>query len=205
MSLSSPWLAAAGDAMWALVDRYTGLVRYKGGTKAAGLAAEPPVIDCSGRAALLLSSGMKAVTSSAGKAVFSSDEIAAVSTWSDHMIEVLKRQSGWMLEGDEITAEALPAFATIGLQQGGCAWANNHPRPRGITHVVQLVQRPRDGARFVSEAQGWAEPFGLRLLPLEDWFDVTRAYITRGKAWAVDAFARAGAHQPRSAEGRERP
>jgi hypothetical protein len=133
--------------MWALVDRYTGHVRYKGGTKAAGLDADPPVIDCSGWAALLPAAGMKAANSSA-PSHFSSDDIAAVDTWSDQMIELLKRQSGWMLEGGEITADGLPAFATIGLQQGGGAWANNHPRPRGITHVVQLVQRPRDGARF---------------------------------------------------------
>jgi len=165
-------------------------VRYKGGTKAAGLNADPPAIDCSGWTALLLASGMKAANSAAINAVFSSDEMAAVSTWSDHMIEVLERQSGWVLEGGEITADALPAFATLGLQQGGGAWANNHPRPRGITHVVQLVQRPGDGARFVSEAQGWAEPYGLRLLPLETWLDVTRAYILPGKVWAVNAFNR---------------
>ncbi len=178
--------------MWALVDRYTGHVRYKGAAKAAELDAEPPVIDCSGWAALLLAAGMKAVDSSAGVEVFRDDEIAAVDTWSDNMIEVLWQQSGWMLAGGDITAEALPPFATIGLQQGGGAWANNRPRPRGITHVVQLVRRPRDGARFVSEAQGWAKPAGLRLLPIEEWFDVTRAYIAPGKAWAVDAFARLG-------------
>lgn len=178
--------------MWALVDRYTGQVGYKGGTKASGLDADPPAIDCSGWAALLLASGMKASNSSANETMFSSVDIAAVDTWSDHMIEVLQRRSRWILEDHEITADALPAFATIGLQQGGGAWAGNHPRPRGITHVVQLVQRPCDGARFVSEAQGWAKPHGLRLLPLEDWFDVTRAYIARGRAWAVDAFARSG-------------
>jgi len=185
-----PWLEASAEAMWALADRYTGHVGYKGGAKAAGLDADPPVIDCSGWAALLLAAGMKAVNASVGKATFSHDDIAAVSTWSDRMIEILERQSGCILEGNEITAGALPAFGTIGLQQGGGAWANNHPRPRGITHVVQLVQHPRDGTRFVSESQGWAKPYGLRLLPLEDWFEVTRAYITPGRAWAVDAFAR---------------
>jgi len=186
----SPEIKVSGEAMWALVDRYTGQVGYKGGTKASGLDVDPPAIDCSGWAALLLASGMKAANSLANEAMFSSVDIAAVDTWSDHMIEVLQRRSGWILEGSEITADVLPAFATIGLQQGGGAWASNHPRPRGITHVVQLVQRPCDGARFVSEAQGWAEPYGLRLLPLEVWFDVTRAYIARGRAWAVDAFAR---------------
>jgi hypothetical protein len=189
----SPWLKASGEAMWTLVDRYTGHVRYKGGIKATGLDADPPV--SSGWVAFLLASGMKAANSLATGAIFSSDDIAAIDTWSDHMMEVIRRQSGWMLEGGEIMADALPAFATIGLQQGGGAWANNHPRPRGITHVVQLVQRPCDGARFVSEAQGWAEPYGLRLLPLEDWFDATRAYIKPGKVWAVDAFARAGSSQ----------
>lgn len=185
-----PWIDTAGEAMWALIKRYTGHVEYKGGTKATGLDADPPVIDCSGWTALLLAAGMKAVNASVAKTAFKSDDIAAVSTWSDHMIEVLERQSGWILEGSEITADALPAFATIGLQQGGGAWANNHPRPRGITHVVQVVRHPHDGKRFVSEAQGWAKPYGLRLLPLEDWFEMTRAYIIPGKVWAVDAFAR---------------
>jgi hypothetical protein len=115
--------------MWTLVDRYTGHVRYRGGIKATGLDANPPVIDCSGWVAFLLASGMKAANSLATGAIFSSDDIVAIDTWSDHMIEVLRRQSGWMLEGGEIMADALPAFATIGLQQGGGAWATNHPRP----------------------------------------------------------------------------
>ncbi len=29
------WMDAAGRAMWALVERYTGQVGYKGGTKAS--------------------------------------------------------------------------------------------------------------------------------------------------------------------------
>lgn len=185
-----PQLKAPGKAMWDLINCYTGQVSYIGGTKAAGLERDPPVIDCSGWTALLLESGMKAANLAADEAVFSGDEMAALSTWSDQMIEVLEHQSGWILEGGDITGDALPAFATIGLQQGGGAWANNHPRPRGITHVVQLVQRPSDGARFISEAQGWIEPYGLRLLPLESWLDMTRAYLSPGKAWAVNAFDR---------------
>ncbi len=187
-----PLLEASGEAMWALVDRYTGNVRYKGGVKEAGLGADPPVIDCSGWVAMLLACGMKAANSSANSDIFSANDIGAVDTWSDHMIEVVNRQSGWMLEGGDITADALPAFATIGLQQGGGAWANNRPRPRGITHVVQLIQCPHDGERFVSESQGWAEPYGLRFMPLANWLSVTRAYIAPGKAWAVNAFARIG-------------
>lgn len=190
MSLS-PWLEASGEAMWALVDRYTGKVGYSQGIKATGLEASPPVIDCSGWAGLLLVTGMQAANASTSGAIFSSNEIAAVDTWSDRMIDVVHRQSGWMLEGGEITADILPPFATIGLQQGGGAWASNRPRPRGITHVVQLVRRPCDGARFVSEAQGWAKPCGLRLRPLEDWLDATRGYIKTGKAWAVNAFCQA--------------
>jgi hypothetical protein len=37
------WIDAAGAAMWALVERYTGQVGYKGGTKANGLNDDPPL------------------------------------------------------------------------------------------------------------------------------------------------------------------
>jgi hypothetical protein len=56
-----------------------------------------------------------------------------------------------------LAPEALSPFATIGLQQGVGAWANNRPRPRGITHVVQLVQRPRDGAPAESSPSQWCK------------------------------------------------
>jgi hypothetical protein len=188
--MSEPsWLEASGTAMWALVDRYTGRVGYKGGVKASGLDADPPVIDCSGWVALLLSAGMEAANRAADSGLFSSHDVAAVDTWSDRIIEELERRFGCILEGDRISLDTLPPCATVGLRQGGGAWAKNHPRPRGITHVVQVVRRPDDGAPFVSEAQGLAEPRGLRLMPLADWLDVTQAYLKHGEAWAVDAFA----------------
>lgn len=189
---SSPALEVANETMWALVERHTGIVRYKRGVKASGLSANPPVIDCSGWAALLLASAMQAVNLSRQANIFSDDDIKAIDTWSDNMIAVLEQQTRFVLEGGYITAKSLPPLATIGLQQGGGAWASNHPRPRGITHVVQLVRRPLDGAQFVSESQGWADVTGLRLLPLEDWLAEARTYLAPGKAWAVDAFARLG-------------
>jgi hypothetical protein len=185
----SLWLDASGAAMWSLVDHYTGQVGYKGGIKASGLDADPPIIDCSGWVALLLSAGMEAANQAADSALFNSHDVAAVDTWSDRMIEELEQRSGGILEGDCISLDTLPPYATIGLRQGGGAWAKNHPRPRGITHVVQIVRRPDDGAQFVSEAQGWSEPRGLRLMPLPNWLDVTQAYLKRGEAWAVNPFA----------------
>jgi hypothetical protein len=186
----SSWLGASGAAMWTLVTHYTGRVGYGGGVKEIGLKSDPPVIDCSGWAALLLSAGMRAANRVSTAELFDSNEIAAVHTWSDRMIEELHRRSNWILEGDEIAADTLPPYATIGLRQGGGAWANNHPRPRGITHVVQIVRRVDDGAPFISESQGWADPYGIRLTPLAIWLDLTRAYIKRGEAWAVDAFGK---------------
>lgn len=188
----APWLAAAAAAMWTLADRHTGRVGYRGGVKAGGLDADPPVIDCSGWAALLLAAGMQAANGAAGAMLFENRDVAAVDTWSDRMIEVLARRSGWILPGDRIGRGTLPPFATIGLRQGGGAWALNHPRPRGITHVVQLLRRPEDGAAFVSEAQGWAVPRGLRLMALADWLEATRARLKPDEAWAVDAFADQG-------------
>jgi hypothetical protein len=179
-----------GSAMWQLVERYTGHVGYKGGVKAEGLTVDPPAIDCSGWVSLLLSTAMTSVNDSSGQEVFSGDDVAAVSTWSDRIIETIETRTGTILQGNRITLGELPRYATIGLWQGGGAWAQNHPRPRGITHIVQIVRRPGDGAPFVSEAQGWAEPYGLRLLPLSDWFDVTQAYLIVGESWAVDPFAK---------------
>lgn len=182
-------LVAAGTAMWNLVEHYTGHVGYKGGAKADKLQATPPVIDCSGWTALLLTTGMQAANTAKGSETFSAGDLAMVRTWSDRMIEVLEFRSGSIVEGDRIGIDTLSPFATIGLQQGGGAWAVNHPRPRGITHVVQIVRDPVSGAPFVSEAQGWAEPRGLRLMPLVDWLELTQSYLQAGKAWAVNAFA----------------
>jgi hypothetical protein len=161
-------LVAAGIAMWDLVERHTGHVGYKGGAKADKLQATPPVVDCSGWTALLLATGMQAANTVAGIGMFNTGDLAAVHTWSDYMIEVLGSWSGTILEGDHISFDTLPPYATIRLQQGGGTWAVNHPRPRGITHVVQIVRHPSSDVPFVSEAQGWAEPYGLRLLSLMD-------------------------------------
>jgi len=43
-----PDFAAAGQRMWELVEQYTNQIGYRRGTKAPGLDASPPVIDCSG-------------------------------------------------------------------------------------------------------------------------------------------------------------
>lgn len=112
-------LDTAGKAMWALVERYTGHVGYKGGVKAAdGLKRNPPVVDCSGWTALLLAEGMAAANGEAAYPLFNEADLAAVHTWSDQMIENLEHRSGFVLTGDQITADALPYYATIGLQQG---------------------------------------------------------------------------------------
>lgn len=176
-------------AMWRLVERYVGKVAYKGAVKAEGLMLDPPVIDCSGWAALLINSAMKALDDASRRDVFGAEQRAAVCTWSDRMIEVIETRTGFILDGDAITADKLPRFALIGLRQGGGAWAANHPRPRGITHVVQIVRHPREGTAFVSESQGWAEPRGLRLLPLQAWIELSHAWLKAGEAWAVDPFA----------------
>ena len=175
--------------MWALAARHTGHVGYAMGTKGIGLEANPPVVDCSGWAAVLLTAGMAAANATAQAAVFDTDGMAAVHTWSDRMIAVLEARTGFILQGAAITADALPPLATIGLQQGGGAWAANHERPRGITHVVQLLLRPGDGEPFVSESQGMWKPYGLRLLPLAEWLRATQPLLARGGAWAVDGFA----------------
>lgn len=175
--------------MWALIDRYVGKVGYQGAVKAEGLTLKPAVIDCSGWAAFLITSAMMAVNDTSISDIFKAEQRASICTWSDRMIEITEARTGFILEGDKIASEKLPRFALIGLRQGGGAWANNHPRPRNITHVVQVVRRPQDGAPFVTESQGWAKPHGLRLLPLEDWLEVSGPWLKAGEAWAVNPFA----------------
>ena len=72
--------------MWRLVEQYTGRVGYYRGTKAAGLDASPPVIDCSGWVGLLLTSAMNAQNADAGKEMFDAADIAACIAWSDRII-----------------------------------------------------------------------------------------------------------------------
>jgi len=180
------WLDAAGAAMWDLVQRYTGKVSYQLGAKSDGLNSSPPVIDCSGWTALLLSDAMQAANEKG--AAFGEADLAAVKTNSERIIENLERRSGFVIAGDQIKLDTLPPYATIGLQQGGGAWSANLSRPRGITHIVQVVRRPEDGLPYVSEAAGMFRPPGIRLLPLGEWLERTDSYLKLGTAWAVDPF-----------------
>jgi hypothetical protein len=177
------------STMWDIVVQHTGNVGYRGATKREGLAYDPPVIDCSGWAAMLLTSAMEAINSASRSEVFNSEYRASIATWSDRMIALVEARVGAILNGEEISLANLPPYALIGLRQGGGAWANNHPRKRGITHVAQIVRRPTDRAPFISESQGWARPHGLRLTELSEWLDLTRPWLKAGEAWAVDPFA----------------
>ncbi len=112
----------------------------------------------------------------------------ALQAWSDRIIQEIETRTGFILEGPEITVARLPRCATIGLKLGEPAWATNYPRPRSITHVVQIVRRPQDGAPFVSEAFGGAVPPGIRLTPVAEWLASAHPRLLASEAWAVDPF-----------------
>lgn len=178
----------AERTMWELVQTYTGRVGYKRGMKAEGLLAAPPVIDCSGWVRLLLTTAMQAENEAAGRRVFGSGDVKALQGWSDRIIHEIEARTGFVLGADKITVHSLPRCATIGLKMGEPSWANNHPRPRGITHIVQVVRRPEDSAPFVSESFGGAVSPGVRLTPLEKWLAQSEPYLRAGGIWAVDPF-----------------
>lgn len=179
----------AGEAaMWRLVQRYTSRVGYQRGVKSEGLVANPPVIDCSGWTALLLSQALQAENDAADRAVFAAADMQALHAWSDRIIDEIGARTGFILQGPEFTAESLPRCATLGLKLGEPAWAINHPRPRGITHIVQVVRRPDDDAPFVSESFGGSSTPGITLTPLAEWLARTEPCILAGEVWAVDAF-----------------
>ena len=178
-----------GEAiMWRLVQRYTGQVGYQRGVKSEGLSVTPPVIDCSGWTALLLTQAMQAENEAARRDVFGADGMLALQVWSDRIIHEVETRTGFILQGPEITSTSLPRCATIGLKMGEPAWATNHPRLRGITHIVQVVRRPEDDAPIVSEAFGGSQLPGISLTPLAEWLALEQPRIRAGEIWAVDPF-----------------
>jgi hypothetical protein len=186
-----PDFAAAGQRMWELVEQYTNQIGYRRGTKAPGLDASPPVIDCSGWVGVLLTAGMHAQNRAAGRDIFEAADIAACVAWSDRILQEIESRTPTLLTGSEITAEALPYYATIGLDLGSFGWESNFPRTRGINHIVQVVRRPADQMSFVSESIGPDDKGGVRLMPVDQWLAAFSDSIAAGKAWAVDPFAMA--------------
>jgi hypothetical protein len=188
-ALSAVTIFSPGEAtMWRLVELYTGRVGYRRGVKAEGLSADPPVIDCSGWVGVLLTQAMRAVNEAAGRTQFCADDVKALHVWSDRIIEEVETRTGFILAGSEITVLSLPRCATIGLKTEDSAWAANHPRPRGITHIVQVVRRPADDAPFVSQSFGGSTPPGLTLTPLAEWLALSQPRLSAGEVWAVDPF-----------------
>ena len=179
---------AAEQTMWRLVQRYTGRVGYRRGVKSEGLSLSPPVIDCSGWTTLLLTQAMQAENEAAARAVFSADDMLALHAWSDRIIEEIGTRTGFILDARKITADTFPRYATIGLKMGEPAWANNHPRSRGITHIVQVVCSPEDGAQFVSESYGGSVSPGISLTPLTEWLASSENHLRAGEMWVVDPF-----------------
>ena len=108
----------------------------------------------------------------------------------------IENRTGFILNGPEITTVSLPRCATIGLKLGAPPGMANHPRPRGITHIAQVVRRPEDDAPFVSESIGSAVPPGIRLMPLSDWLTLMQSRVQADDLWAVDPFRMARARQP---------
>ena len=188
LNAASPSVVAAENRMWHLVQLYTGKVGYHRGAKASSLQATPPVIDCSGWVALLLTEAMQARNADSGAEIFDVSVIDVLDPWSDRLILEIEARTSVLLKGRDITVASLPTCATMGINEGYYAWQENRPRLRGINHVAQVVRRPADQVAFVSESYS-TEPVGVRLTPLGDWLDARSTEIQAGRAWAVDPFA----------------
>ncbi|WP_297837876.1 hypothetical protein, partial [Pseudomonas sp.] len=144
--------------------------------------------DCSGWVSLLLMQAMQEENRAADSAVFAADDIKAMQSWSDRMIHELEARTAFILSEREISTRSLPRCATIGLKIGEPAWANNHPRMRGITHIVQVVRRSEDDAPFISESFGSSISPGISLTPLAEWLHRIQSHLDANEIWAVDPF-----------------
>jgi hypothetical protein len=131
---------------------------------------------------------MRAENKLSGRKVFSVSDVDALQSWSDRIIQELESRTAFILEGAQINARTLPRCATIGLKIGAPDWASNHPRLRGINHIVQVVRRYGDDAAFVSESFGGLVSPGICLTPLEEWLVQAQPRLDAGEMWAVDPF-----------------
>src|SRR5215218_3569550 len=181
-------LSAAEEEMWRLVQRYTGRVGYGRAVKDEGLEACPPVIDCSGWVGFLLRRAMQVANAAAGRTVVALDDVAALQGWSEKIITEIERRTGFVISGAALRGRELPRCATVGLKLGEPAGMANHPRPRGITHIAQVIRRPEDDAPFVSESIGSAVSPGIRLMPLMDWLALMQPRVRADEFWIVDPF-----------------
>ncbi len=171
--------------MWALVERYTGQVGYKGGTKASGLDADLPVIDCSGWTALLLSTGMAAANRQAGRSLFNDADVAAVHTWSDRQSRTWNgapASSSWATRSPLRSCRSMPPLACSRAEVLGLRTTHALVESRmSFKSSIAPGTRPR----MCRRAQGMTRPYVLRLLPLAEWIERTRDYLKPDMAWAV--------------------
>jgi hypothetical protein len=132
-------LTAADARIWELVVQHTGRVGYHRGTKAAGLDASPPVIDCSGWVGLLLSSAMKAQNAHAGKDIFDAGDISA-----------------WLRRGRLSIAN--PSFSlTMWLTRNGTASSSHHTVRSGVHRISRealAASRPPQPTALLMAAPG---------------------------------------------------
>lgn len=131
---------------------------------------------------------MQAQNEAAGCEVFRSDDVNALRAWSDRIIQEIEIRTGFVLNGRQITVQTLPRCATIRMKMRQPSWANNHPRSRGITHVVQVVRRPEDGEPFISESFDGVVSRGINLTPLKQWLAQSYPGVCADEIWAVDPF-----------------
>ena len=201
-----PDFPSAEARLWDLSQAYVGRVGYRLGAKAASLDAKPAVIDCSGWVAFLLMAALRAQNVDANEDVFDEADIAACNAWSDRVILEIEARTPVLLTGPQITPSALPACATIGLKVGYQNWEQDAFRLRGIDHIVQVVRRPGDRARFVSESCGpEGQAGGVRMTPLDAWLTSHEATVKAGNAWAVDPYAMADPFSDWVTAGRTSP
>jgi hypothetical protein len=69
----------------------------------------------------------------------------------------------------------------------------DHHRAQLIVLTIEATEPAPSVAKVDLELlalkQGWSQPLGLRLMPLADWLEVTKAHLRVGGSWAVDPFA----------------
>lgn len=142
-------------------------------------------VDCSGWVVAMQNATMDEINGKAGRSVFGRED--RFSPGFDSAAAIVQKshaRSGVLLEGGQVTLDALHEGMVIGEDNGAKSW--DRGRFKGIDHIVMVVRDPASGELMVSQSRGGE---GVELRTLEGYLSSRQA---RGvKLYASDPLLEA--------------
>lgn len=123
-------------------------------------------IDCSGWVSNMTTGMMDAVNKEAGKDVYGKEAKQAMKGSAADITQNVAKQTGFMLQGDDVKAENLKEGMTLGMATGG---GKGNGRFNEIDHIAQVIKDVETGKMMVSESTGDASKGGVKKTDLNEY------------------------------------